>query len=91
MRDNFEPLSQAEWITAANPLTADIRALFSGHGFEIGLGGVGPWEKVVDDAIGMAVDDLAEHVGEIGVWIDAAELTILDQRGDDCPVLAASI
>jgi hypothetical protein len=38
----------------------------------------------------MAVDDLAEHVGEMGVWIDAAELTILDQRGDDCPVLGSS-
>jgi hypothetical protein len=59
----FQPLSQAEWITAANPLTADIRAMFSGHGFD--GGGVGPGQEIVDLAIGMAVDDFGYNVGEI--------------------------
>jgi hypothetical protein len=38
--------------------------MFSGHGLEGLRAGVGPWEKVVDGAIEMAVDDLAEHVGD---------------------------
>ena len=39
----------------------------------------------------MAVDDLGEDVGEVGVRVDAAELTGLDQRRDDRPVLAAAV
>ena len=42
-------------------------------------------------AVGMAVDDLGDDVGEIGVRIDAAELAGLDQRRDDRPVLAAAV
>ncbi len=32
-----------------------------------------------------------KHVGEVGLWIDAAELAGLDQRVEDRPVLAAAI
>ncbi len=39
----------------------------------------------------MAVDDLGEDVGEVGVRVDAAELAGLDQRRDDRPVLAAAV
>src|SRR5271167_3700436 len=39
----------------------------------------------------MAVDDAGEHVGEIGLRIDAAQLAGLDQRGDHRPVLPASV
>ena len=39
----------------------------------------------------MAVDDLGEHVGELGVRIDVVELAGLDQRGDDGPMLGAAI
>ena len=39
----------------------------------------------------MAVDDACEHVGEIGLRIDAVQLAGLDQRGDHGPVLAAAI
>src|SRR5260370_21924734 len=37
----------------------------------------------------MAVDNLDEDVGEVGVRVEAAELAGLDQRSDDRPVLAA--
>ena len=52
---------------------------------------VGPWQQIVDLAVEMAVDDLGEHVGEIGVRIDAVELAGLDQRGDDRPVFPAAV
>ncbi len=39
----------------------------------------------------MAVGDLGEHVGEVRVRIDAAELAGFDQRRDDRPVLAAAV
>ena len=42
-------------------------------------------------AVGMAVDDPGDDVGEVGLRIDAVELAGLDQRGDDRPVLAAAV
>ena len=53
-------------------------------------GGVGPGQQLVE-LFEMAVDDLGEDVGEVGVRIDAVELAGLDQRGDDRPVLAAAV
>ena len=52
---------------------------------------IGPGQQLVDPAVGMAVDDLGDDVGEIGLRIDAAEFAGLDQRGDDGPVLAAAV
>jgi hypothetical protein len=45
--------------------------MFSGHGLELGLGSIGPWQELVDAAIGMAVDDPGDDVGEIGLGINA--------------------
>ena len=39
----------------------------------------------------MAVDDFGDHVGEIGVWIDAIKFAGFDQRSDDRPMLAAAV
>ena len=39
----------------------------------------------------MAIDETGEHVGEIGVRIDAVQLAALDQRGEDGPVLGALV
>ena len=39
----------------------------------------------------MSGDNDAERVGEPGVRIDAAQLAGFDQRGDDGPVLGASV
>jgi hypothetical protein len=45
-------------------------------------------EEIVDIAVGMAVDDLGEHVGEVGVWVDAPRFAALDQRR---PVFSAAV
>ena len=65
--------------------------MFSGHGLEGGAACIGPRQEIVDFAIGMAVDDFGDDVGEIGEGIDAAELARLDQRGDNRPMLAAAV
>ena len=39
----------------------------------------------------MAVDDLREDVGHIGLRIDAVDLAGLDKRGNDRPVLSPAI
>src|ERR1700722_4307098 len=52
---------------------------------------VSPGQEFVDAAVGMAVDDLTDNVSEIGVRIDAVEFAGLNQRCDDCPMLAAAI
>ena len=55
------------------------------------LSRVGPGQELVDLAVGVAVDDPRDDIGEIGVRLDAAEFTGLDERGDDSPVLAAAV
>jgi hypothetical protein len=72
-------------------LTADIRAVFSGHGLEFVRGDVGPGQQVVDLAVGVGVDDSGEHVGKIAARLDAVELASFDQRGDDGPMLGAAV
>ena len=44
--------------------------MFSGHVFHWLVDGVGPGQELVDAAVGMAVDDLGDDVGEIGVRVD---------------------
>ena len=39
----------------------------------------------------MAVDDFRQHVGHVGLRIDAVELASLDERGDDRPVLGPAV
>ena len=48
--------------------------MFSGHGFEFGLYGIGPGQQVVDLGIWMPVDDPGEDVREIGERLDIIEL-----------------
>lgn len=65
--------------------------MFSGHGLALFGGGVGAREQFVDGAVEMSVDDLGQHVGEVGVGFDAAEFAIFDQRGDGGPIVAAAV
>ena len=65
--------------------------MFSGHGLELGRADVGPGQKLVDLAVGVAVDDPCEHVSEIAERLDAVELAGLDERGNDSPVLSTSV
>jgi hypothetical protein len=60
--------------------------VFEGFGLS-----VGPGQEIVDLAVAVAIDDLGERVGEIGLRIDVAELAALDERGDDRPVFAAAV
>ena len=46
----------------------------------------GPGHELVDAGGGPEVDELGEHVGEIGLRVDVVELAALDQRGDASPV-----
>jgi hypothetical protein len=39
----------------------------------------------------MAVDDLGNDVGEIGVGIDAAQLAGFDERGDGGPMRSSGV
>src|SRR4051812_48387870 len=55
------------------------------------MGGIGPRQEFIDAAVGMAVDDLGDHVSEVGVRVDAGELAGFDQRSDDGPVFPATI
>ena len=50
-----------------------------------------PGQEFVDTAVEMSVDDFGDGVGEVGVGIDAGELAGFDQRGDDGPVVAATV
>src|ERR1700733_6989423 len=65
--------------------------MFSGRGLEGGSVSIGPRQEIVDFAIGMAVDDFSDDVGEIGEGLDVVELARLDQRGDNGPMLAAAV
>src|SRR5271165_2054982 len=46
----------------------------------------GPGHELVDAGGGPEVDELGEHIGEIGLRVDVVELAALDQRGDASPV-----
>ena len=72
-------------------LTADIRALFLGHCLEVGDRGVGAGQEFVDVAVGMAVDDPGDDVGEVGLRIDGVEFAGFDERSDDGPMLGSFI
>ena len=39
----------------------------------------------------MTTGKLGERFGQPGVRVDASDLAVLDQRGDDCPVVAALV
>jgi|CXWL01.1.fsa_nt_gi hypothetical protein len=49
--------------------------MFSGHGLEIGRGDISPGQELVEAAVGVAVDDAGNDVGQVGVRLDANQLT----------------
>ncbi len=57
--------------------------MFAGH--------IGPWQQLIDAAVGVGVDQTAQHVGKVGVGLDSVELAGLDERGQHRPVLAAGV
>lgn len=65
--------------------------MFPGRVAERGWRAVDPRETLVDLAVGMAVDDLADDIAEVGVRVDVIALARFDQRGDGGQTLAAAI
>ena len=53
----------------------------------ISRGGPIPGEELVEAGVWPEIDETAENVGKVAGRIDAAELTRLDQRSHDGPVL----
>ena len=50
------------------------------------IDGPGPREQFGEAAIGPVVDELGQHLGQVGLWVDAVQLARLDQRGEHRPV-----
>ena len=63
--------------------------MLSGHVPERFPGGIGPGQEFVDAAVGMAIDDLGDDVGEIDLRIDGIEFAALDQQCDDFPIFGS--
>jgi hypothetical protein len=52
---------------------------------------IGPREELIEAAIGMAVEDTGDDVGETTVRFEADQLAGLDERGDHRPMLGAAV
>ena len=65
--------------------------MFLGHGLEWLGGCVGPREQLVDGAVEVSIDDLCQHVSEVSIRFDAAEFAVLNQCGDDGPVVTPAV
>src|SRR5882762_9645914 len=65
--------------------------MFSGHGLEIGRGGISPGQKLVESAVGVAVDDAGDDVGQVGVRLEANQLAGLDERSDHGPMFGTAV
>lgn len=53
--------------------------MLSGHSLGFWHLGIGPWQQVIDPAVGMAIDDPGDHVRQIGHRLDAVELRRFNQ------------
>src|SRR6476646_3635273 len=54
-------------------------------------GGPGPGHELVEARSRPEIDQAGEHVGEVGLRVDAAQFAGFDERGDAGPVLGALI
>ena len=51
----------------------------------------GPGHELVETRGGPEIDELCEHVGEVGLRIDAVQLASFDERSDAGPVFCTLI
>jgi hypothetical protein len=65
--------------------------MFSGHGLELWGAHVGPGQKLVDLAVGVATDDPGQRIGEIAERLDTVELAGLNERRNDGPVFGTAV
>src|SRR5215472_10128464 len=55
------------------------------------LGTPGARRQFRESAVGPVIDELSQHVGQIGFGIDAVQLARLDQRCERCPVFRSFV
>ena len=55
--------------------------LFLSRNLEGGCGRIGPGQELVETALGMTVDDAADHVGQVGLRIEIVELCGVNEEG----------
>ena len=53
--------------------------------------GPGPWEKLIETIVRPQIDETREDVGEVGMGLYVVELAALDERSQDCPILASVV
>src|SRR3954451_12512701 len=73
------------WIAVSGVL------FFLSRHLEGGCGRIGPGQELVETALGMAVDDAADHVGQVGPGFDADQLAGLNQRRNHRPVRGSAV
>src|SRR3954447_48308 len=76
--------SRCTWLTVSG-------GLFLSRSLEDGCGRIGPGQELVETALGMAVDDAADHVGQVGPGLDADKLASLNQRRKRRPGRGAAV
>src|SRR3954468_7991222 len=65
--------------------------LFLSRRLEGGCGRIGPGQELVETALGMAVDDAADHVSQVGPGFDPDQLAGLNQRCNHRPVRGSAV
>src|SRR3954454_8388139 len=76
------------WPKIVSGAFAPSRSALEGSGC---FGGPGPGQQLGEAAVGPVVDELGQHVGEVGLRVDGIQLAGLDQRGEHGPVFRAFV
>src|SRR3954463_2872805 len=63
--------------------SAPSRSVLDGSGC---FGGPGPGQQFAEEAVWPVIDELGQHVSQVGMRIDAMQFAGLDQRGEHGPV-----
>ncbi len=82
--------SQLQNLIATHCLSVS-GVLLSGCSFEGRCCRIGPGQELIEAALGMAVDDAADPVGQVGPGLDSDELASLDQGRDHRPVRGPTV
>ena len=92
LREDRRPAVQ---INGKRRRGATLELAFSSGSWSGGLGDdlwrIGPRQQLVDAALQMTVDQFGDHVLDVGLRFDPAELAGRDQRRQDRPVFSAAL
>src|SRR3954452_9208386 len=87
-------LRQVRWprspcfSTSVSGASAPSRSVLDGSRW---FGGPGPGQQFAEAAVWPVIDELGEHVSQVGMRIDAMQFAGLDQRGEHGPVFCPFI